>query len=60
MKQDFVIETLPPEEIQKHLRQWSHTYNIKIFHYSPVLNPKDEYEGVRLAHILVERTKKDA
>ena len=58
--QDFVIETLPPEDIQKHLRQWRHEYNIKIIHYSVVFPPKNEFEGVNLAHIVVERTKKEA
>ncbi len=56
--QDFVIETLPPEEIQKHLRQWRHEYHIKIIHYSIVMPPKNLYEGVQLVHIVVERTKK--
>jgi hypothetical protein len=56
--QDFVIETLSPEEIQKHLRQWRHEYTIKIIHYSVVMSQQTEFEGVRLAHIVVERIKK--
>lgn len=58
--QDFVIETLPPIDIQKHLRQWRHDYQVNIIHYSVVLPPKDLYEGVQLAHIVVERIKKGA
>lgn len=59
MEQDFIIETLSPEEIQKHLRQWSHQYDIKIIHYSVALPPTDLYEGVQLAHIVIERIKKE-
>ncbi len=55
--QDFIIETLPPEEIQKHLRQWRHEYEIKIIHYSVILPPSNINEGVQLAHIVIERTK---